>query len=156
MGRPCLAAERSVGTYPWLAIGARSRGLASALATQSRQLGAVLGVAVLGLVVTATEHHTRTQLLHTVDAGFDRADRKALDALLAGGDEADSLLAALSPDQRTAALDAASDAYVHGFSVAMFVVTAVLLVASAVGWLLIPRRNEPRHTWTSRVRRALG
>jgi DHA2 family methylenomycin A resistance protein-like MFS transporter len=154
VARPAATIAGTAGTVG--AIRARSRGLASALATQSRQLGAVLGVAVLGLVVTATEHHTRTQLLHTVDAGFDRADRKALDALLAGGDEADSLLAALSPDQRTAALDAAADAYVHGFSVAMFVVTAVLLVASAVGWLLIPRRNEPRHTWTSRVRRALG
>jgi EmrB/QacA subfamily drug resistance transporter len=123
------------------AIPARSRGLASALATQSRQLGAVLGVAALGLVVTATEHHTRTELLHTVDAGFDQADRDALDALLADGDKADSLLAALSPDQRTAALDAAADAYVHGFSIAMFVVAALLLAATALGWFLIPRRS---------------
>ena len=79
------------------AISAQSRGLAAALATQSRQIGAVLGVAALGVVVTATEHSTRTELLHTVDAGFDTADRKALDAVLAGGDNADSLLAGLTP-----------------------------------------------------------
>ena len=123
------------------AISAQSRGLAAALATQSRQIGAVLGVAALGVVVTATEHSTRTELLHTVDAGFDRADRRALDAVLAGGDDADSLLAALTPGQRTAAVDAAADAYVHGFTVAMIVASAVLLVAAVAGWwLLRPRR----------------
>jgi putative intracellular protease/amidase len=93
------------------------------------------------VVVTATEHSTRTELLHTVDAGFDRADRRALDAVLAGGDDADSLLAALTPGQRTAAVDAAADAYVHGFTVAMIVASAVLLVAAVAGWwLLRPRR----------------
>jgi EmrB/QacA subfamily drug resistance transporter len=154
VARPAATIGGTAGTLG--AIRAESRGLASALATQSRQLGAVLAVAALGLVVTATEHHTRTELLHTVDAGFDRADRKALDALLAGGDDADSLLAALSPAQRAAALDAAADAYVHGFSFAMLVVAAVLLVASAVGWFLIPRGKNPRHAWTNLVRRPLS
>jgi DHA2 family multidrug resistance protein-like MFS transporter len=123
------------------AISAQARGLAAALATQSRQIGAVLGVAALGIVVTTTEHDTRGELLRTVDASFDHADRQALDALLAGGDNADALLAALSPAQRAAAVDAAADAYVHGFTLAMLVVSAVLLVAAAVAWrLLRPRR----------------
>jgi EmrB/QacA subfamily drug resistance transporter len=121
------------------AISAQSRGLAAALATQSRQIGAVLGVAALGVVVTAVEHSTRTELLHTVDASFDTADRKALDAMLAGGDNADSLLAALTPAQRTAAVDAAADAYVHGFEVAMIVVSTVLLLAAVAGWWLLRR-----------------
>jgi DHA2 family multidrug resistance protein-like MFS transporter len=121
------------------AISAESRGLAAALATQSRQLGAVLGVAVLGVVVTAIEHSTRTELLHTVDAGFDTADRNALDAVVAGGDTADSLLAALTPEQRTAAVDAAADAYAHGFAVAMIVASAVLLAAAVAGWWLLRR-----------------
>ena len=61
--------------------------------------------------------------------------------MLAGGDDADSLLAALTPGQRTAAVDAAADAYVHGFTVAMIVASAVLLVAAVAGWwLLRPRR----------------
>jgi EmrB/QacA subfamily drug resistance transporter len=123
------------------AISAQSRGLAAALATQSRQIGAVLGVAALGLVVTATEHSTRTELLHTVDASFDRADRKALDAVLAGGDNADSLLAALTPTQRTAAIDAAADAYTHGFAVAMIVTSAILVAAAVAGWWLLRRRD---------------
>jgi MFS transporter, DHA2 family, multidrug resistance protein len=142
VARPAATIAGTAGAVG--AIPAQSRGLASALATQSRQLGAVLGVAALGLVVTATEHHTRSQLLHTVDAGFDQADRAALDALLAGGDEADALLAALSPAEQSAALEAAADAYVHGFSVAMFVVVGVLLVAAAVGWFLIPRAGSAR------------
>ena len=121
------------------AISAQSRGLAAALATQSRQIGAVLGVAALGVVVTAVEHSTRTELLHTVDASFDTADRKALDAVLAGGDNADALLAALTPTQRTAAVDAAADAYTHGFTVAMIVASAVLLAAAVAGWWLLRR-----------------
>jgi EmrB/QacA subfamily drug resistance transporter len=123
------------------AISAQSRGLAAALATQSRQVGAVLGVAALGVVVTAVEHSTRAELLHTVDASFDRADRQALDAVLAGGDNADALLAALTPAQRTAAVDAAADAYVHGFAVAMIVVSTVLIVAAVAGWWLLRPRN---------------
>jgi saccharopine dehydrogenase-like NADP-dependent oxidoreductase len=76
-----------------------------------------------------------------VDASFDRADRQALDAVLAGGDNADALLAALTPTQRTAAVDAAADAYVHGFAVAMIVVSTVLIVAAVAGWWLLRPRN---------------
>jgi hypothetical protein len=123
------------------AIPAQSRGLAAALATQSRQVGAVLGVAALGLVVTATEHSTRTELLNTVDRRFDHAERAALDAVLAGGDNADTLLAGLTPQQRAAAVDAASDAYVHGFTTAMLVVAVALLIAAGLSWWLIPKRS---------------
>lgn len=63
--------------------------------------------------------------------------------MLAGGDNADGLLAALTPAQRAAATDAAADVYVHGFTVAMTVVAAVLLVAAAAAWSLL---RPPRVT----------
>jgi hypothetical protein len=133
------------------AIPAQSRGLAAALATQSRQIGAVLGVAALGLVVTATEHTRRTQLLHTVDRRFDQADRAALDAILAGGENADSLLATLTPGQRAAAVEAAADAYVHGFTAAMVVVAVALAVAATLSWWLIPIRGGGQTAPSSEV-----
>ena len=73
------------------AISAQSRGLAAALATQSpanrrrprrRRAGGGRG--------RHRAQHPR-RAARTVDAGFDAADRKALDAVLAGGDNADSL-----------------------------------------------------------------
>ena len=75
-----------------------------------------------------------------MDAGFDAADRKALDAVLAGGDNADSPGWA-DPAKRTAAIDAAADAYTHGFVVAMIVTSAVLLAAAVAGWWLLRRRG---------------
>jgi len=47
-----------------------ARGLSSGLVTQSRQLGAVLGVAVLGLVLTGLEIARRNHLLTGIDATF--------------------------------------------------------------------------------------
>ena len=68
---------------------------------------------------------------------------RALDAILAGGNNAEALLAALTPAQRTAAVDAAAQAYVHGFAVSMTVVSAVLAVAAvAAWWLLRPRPTQ--------------
>ena len=142
VARPVATVAATAGTVGAMPAGAR--GLASALATQSRQLGAELAVAVLGLVVTSTEHAERTTLLHSVDARFDAAARAARDALVA--DRGDALLAGLPPAQRSAALDAAADAYVHGFRIAMLVVAAVALVAAAVAARLIrgPRARDGR------------
>jgi predicted MFS family arabinose efflux permease len=138
LARPVATIAGTAGAVG--AISAQSRGLAAALATQSRQIGAILGVAALGVVVTTAEHSTRTELLHTVDASFDGADRQALDAVLAGGDNADALLAALTPAKQAAAVDAAADAYVHGFVLAMIVVSTVLLVSAVAVWWLLRRR----------------
>ena len=65
----------------------------------------------------------------------------ALDAVLAGGDNAEVLVGGAEPPpnglQRSRRQ---ADAYVHGFAVAMIVVAAVLLLAAAAAWgLLRPR-----------------
>lgn len=56
-----------------------ARGLASALVTEARQLGAVLGVAILGLILTTLEISTRNQLLRGVDSAFGHRRRVVLD-----------------------------------------------------------------------------
>jgi EmrB/QacA subfamily drug resistance transporter len=115
------------------------RGLASALVTQARQLGAVMGVAVLGLVLTAVELRERARLLDGIDAGMSKQSRETLDGILAGSDEAQRLLAQLPPDARAAAQDAAATAFVSGFHAAMLV-SAGLALAGGLAALLLSRR----------------
>jgi hypothetical protein len=121
------------------------RGLSSALATESRQIGAVLGVAVLGLALTALEIARRNQLLRGVDSTFGHRRREALDGLLAGSSKAQQLLRVLSPIKQHEAREAAATAFISGFRGAMLVVF-VLLCAAAVtsGILLRPAPGSPR------------
>ncbi|MGB3187739.1 MAG: MFS transporter [Ornithinimicrobium sp.] len=144
IARPVATVAATAGAVG--AIPAHSRGLATALATQSRQIGAVLGVAVIGLVVTAAEHAERTKLLQSINTGFDSTDRAALDSLLADGNRSDAVLASLPPEQHQAVLNAASAAYVHGFEIGM-IVNALVVLAAALIAHLIARRH--RHTATN-------
>lgn len=142
IARPVATVAATAGAVG--AIPQRARGLASALVTQSRQLGAVLGVAVLGLVLTAGEHARRTQMLDGVDASFTQAERAALDGLLVDGADARALLAPLPPAVREQAREAAAGAYVTGFELAMLVVGLLALAAAVLGAILIDRERTAR------------
>jgi EmrB/QacA subfamily drug resistance transporter len=141
IARPIATIAASAGTVG--AIPRSARGLSSALVTESRQLGAVLGVAVLGLVLTGLEIGRRDSLLHGVDARFGHQRREALDGILAGSGEARHLLAALSPDARRQAADAAATSFVSGFRGAMIVTAALAAVAAVACWMLVRPRAEP-------------
>ncbi|WP_287221603.1 MFS transporter [Rhodococcus sp. (in: high G+C Gram-positive bacteria)] len=127
------------GTGPVRAISSSARGLASSLVTESRQIGAVLGVAVVGAVVTTVELAHRTGALGT---GFDNAERRALDGVLTGGPSGTALLDGLPHDQARAVRDAAADAYAVGFSVAMGMVAAVMVAAAIVAAITLNRITE--------------
>jgi Na+/melibiose symporter-like transporter len=138
IARPVATIASSAGTVG--ATPREARGLSSALVTQARQLGAVLGVAVLGLVLTGLEIARRNELLHGVDASFGHRRREALDGILAGSDRAQDLLHVLSPAKQHAVQEAASTAFVSGFRGAMLV-TALFAAAAALasGVLLRPQ-----------------
>jgi hypothetical protein len=117
--------------------------MASALATQARQLGSVLGVAALGSLLTAVEVARRTDLLRGVDASFDTAERAAVDGVLSGGPSGVELLARLPASERAAARDAAAHAFSSGFEAAMLASSALAGLAVVVA-LLTLRRPQRR------------
>ena len=137
IARPIATVAGTTGAVG--AIPRADRGLASALVTQARQLGAVMGVAVLGLVLTSVELSERARLLDGVDAGMSGQSRATLDGILAGSDDAQRLLAQLPPDARAAAQDGAATAFVSGFHAAMLV-SAGLALAGGLAALLLRRR----------------
>jgi hypothetical protein len=103
------------------AIPRAARGLSSALVTEARQLGAVMGVAVLGLVLTGLEVTRRRDLLAGVDSSFGQRPRAALDGILANSIHTRHLLAVLTPTHRAAIKQAAASAFLSGFRAAMLV-----------------------------------
>jgi predicted MFS family arabinose efflux permease len=71
--RPIATVAGTAGTIA--AIPRAARGLSTALVTEARQLGAVMGVAVLGLVLAGLEIARRRDLLAGVDSSFGQPSR---------------------------------------------------------------------------------
>ena len=140
IARPLATVAATAGTVG--AIPREARGLSSALVTQSRKLGAVLGVAVLGLVLTGFELAERDRLLRGVDASFSSQSREALDGILADSDAATSMLAGLPPGVADAAREAAAAAYISGFRAAMLVAASLAAAAGIATLVLLPRATS--------------
>ena len=150
IARPIATVAATAGTVG--VIPREARGLSSALVTQSRQLGAVLGVAVLGLVLTGFELAERDRLLRGVDASFSSQSREALDGILADSNAATSMLAGLPPGVADAAREAAAAAYISGFRAAMLV-AASLAAAAGIATLVLLPRGTSRATGPAPARR---
>jgi EmrB/QacA subfamily drug resistance transporter len=112
------------------AVPEEKHGLASGLVTSSRQIGAVLGVAILAAVVASVEASRRTALLPDTPA-IDRSDTRSLDAILSGQDATSDFvpLIPLLPDQDLRGV--LGEAFTSGLSTA-FIVAGALAAAVAV------------------------
>jgi EmrB/QacA subfamily drug resistance transporter len=141
IARPTATIAGAAGTVG--AIPRSARGLSAALVTESRQLGAVLGVAVLGFVLTGLEITRRNSLLHGVDSRFGHQRREALDGLLTGSRSARHLLATLAPGARHSATEAAASAFVSGFRGAMIVTALLAGLAAVASWVLLRPSAQP-------------
>ncbi|MGW2034467.1 MFS transporter [Streptomyces sp. NPDC001811] len=99
-------------------------GAASAVSETAYELGAALGIALLGSIVTG---------VYRGFAGPSGTPAGAHESLGAAVEAA----ARLSPHRAQALLDAARDSFVHGLHLACGAGAAVLLTASAAAWFLL-------------------
>ena len=130
IARPTVTIAGTSGTVG--GVPQQQRGLSSALATESRQIGAVVGVALLGAVLATLEIARRNQLLRGVDSTFGHRRREAPDGILAGSSKAQQLLRVLSPAKQHAAHEAASTAFISGLRGAIMVTFLLLSAAAAL------------------------
>jgi EmrB/QacA subfamily drug resistance transporter len=106
-------------------------GSGSALMTALRQVGAAIGVAVLGTVLNSVyQSHLRL-------TGLPRAAASAAHASIAGGLQAARELGSLS------LLSEVRAAYASGLDVMLWVCTAIALAAALLALLFLPRQAAP-------------
>ena len=127
----------AVSSAAMSAVPADHSGVGSGILNSSRQVGAAVGLAVLGsLSVAAASRAWRASLVALPEAA--RARAAALVQQVAGG-EAPAVAAAVGPG----ALTPAFDAFVAGYRVALPISGLLLLVGAAVAFtgLRAPRRG---------------
>lgn len=103
-------------------------GSASAVSETAYELGAALGIAVLGSIVTGVYRGFATP------AGVPSDVASAAHESLGGAVEASG---ALAPDTATALVTAAQEAFVDGLRIAAGVGAAVLLATAVAAWFLL-------------------
>ncbi|MFI1017093.1 MFS transporter [Streptomyces sp. NPDC020965] len=103
-------------------------GAASAVSETAYELGAALGIALLGSLVTGVYRD------FTVPAGVPADAAAAAQDSLGGATEA---IKALPADQGAALLSSAQNAFAEGFHVAAAVGSVVLLVTAVAAWFLL-------------------
>jgi hypothetical protein len=109
-------------------------GSGSAVMTAMRQVGAAIGVAVLGTVLNSV-YQSRLHL-----TGLPHAVAHAARSSVAGG------LAAAHQAGSLALLGAVRDAYASGLDVMLWVCAGIAVAAALLAAVFLPRQEEPRDT----------
>lgn len=138
VSRPCVITPS--GSAAIGAVSAELRGLASGLVTCSRQLGAVLGTAVVGAIVGVVLVDRREQAAELVPA-LRGADGNAFDALMTGGSQENLQALELVPPETTrAAVGVVRDAFTSGIELALLATAGVVAVAAVGAFLALRAR----------------
>jgi EmrB/QacA subfamily drug resistance transporter len=117
-------------------VGRERAGLGSAMTNTSREVGGVLGIALLGAILSSQIRSAFAPALASIGLSSQQA------AVVAEGAKQGGLnLAGLSPDQAVAVKSAFDDAFMQGFRPALLFAGAVLLVAAFVANRFIPGRD---------------
>ncbi|HXF36721.1 MAG TPA: DHA2 family efflux MFS transporter permease subunit [Actinomycetota bacterium] len=122
------------------AVGPQRAGLGSAMTNTSREIGGVLGIALLGTILTT---RLRDALLPAL-AGLelDGPQREGIAAAAGHGVLDPSMLAGLSRPQILAVREAFAASFMAGFHTALLVGGTVLLLAAWVAYRFIPGRGQ--------------
>ncbi len=115
------------------------RGVAAGFITSSRQVGGAFGVAVVGSVLVNRQDIRAEQLLS--DTGIS-ISKNEIGGLLAGSNSAVEQLAHYPPALVETALTVLRDSYAVGFSIGMYVISAIA-VAGVLIALTLTKRTGP-------------
>jgi hypothetical protein len=120
------------------AVGPQRAGLGSAMTNTSREVGGVVGIALLGTILTTGLKGAFTPAL--AGLGLPAGQQAAIAAAAGHGTLDPTLLHALglSPAQSGAVLQAFGDAFMSGFHTALIVGGCVVLAAAIVANRFIP------------------
>jgi DHA2 family multidrug resistance protein-like MFS transporter len=121
------------------AVGAQRAGLGSAMTNTSREVGGVLGIALLGTVLTTQLKDAFVPAVAKL--GLTASQASAIGAAAGHGDIEPSLLTGLSPEQITGIQAAFVSSFMDGFHTALVIGGTVLLVAAIVANRFIPGRE---------------
>ena len=128
------------------AVGPQRAGLGSSMTNTSREVGGVLGIALLGTVLF--DRLGQVLVPRLADLGLDRAQAVALAERASHGFISPEELTrlGLSAEQSQGFVGAFRDAYMSGFHRALFIAGLVLLTAAVVANRFIPGRDPARTT----------
>jgi hypothetical protein len=118
------------------AVGPQRAGMGSAMTNSSREVGGVLGIALLGTILTTTLKGALLPVL--AGLGLPPARQAAIAAAAAHGTLNPSLLAGLDPGLAGRVVDAFGQAFMSGFHQALTFGGVILLVAAVIANRWIP------------------
>jgi hypothetical protein len=124
------------------AVGPERAGLGSAMTNTSREVGGVLGIALLGTILTSRLSSALGPALAGLGLPAERA--AAIGEAASHGRIDPALLAGLTPGQQGGVAAAFSGAFMDGFHTALAVGGAVLLAAALVAFRFVPGRDDAR------------
>jgi EmrB/QacA subfamily drug resistance transporter len=132
------------------AVGHERAGLGSAMTNTSREVGGVVGIALLGTVLTTRLRGALEPALAQIGLP---PEQQAVVAAAAGRGRIDpELLRTLSPEQRAAVAEAFRQSFMSGFRVSLFLGGLVLLAGAFVANRFIPGRAAAREMHAARGR----
>jgi EmrB/QacA subfamily drug resistance transporter len=124
------------------AVGPERAGLGSAMTNTSREVGGVLGIALLGTVLTTKLRSTLGPALAAL--GLTPAQQAAIQTAAGHGQLDPALLAGLTPQQQAGVVEAYRLSFMSGFRISLMVGGLVLLIAAVVANRFIPGRDSVR------------
>jgi hypothetical protein len=125
-------------------VGRERAGLGSAMTNTSREVGGVLGIALLGAILVSQVRNAFAPAIATL--GLSPAQ---LQTVAGAAQHGELSVAGLTPQQAVGVQAAFSDAFMQGFRPALLFAGAVLLVAAFVANRFIPGRDTIAHHYAS-------
>jgi EmrB/QacA subfamily drug resistance transporter len=125
-------------------VGRERAGLGSAMTNTSREVGGVLGIALLGAILVSQVRNAFAPAIASL--GLSSAQMQSVAGAAQHGELS---VAGLTPEQAAGVQRAFSDAFMQGFRPALLFAGAVLLVAAFVANRFIPGRDTIAHHYAS-------